>query len=33
MGPDGKFITYFSYGTSPEDMARDIRRHLKDAAP
>lgn len=28
MGPDGKFITVFPYGTSPEDMAREIRKVL-----
>lgn len=24
MGPDGNFVTHFSYGTSPEDMAKKL---------
>ncbi len=24
MGPDGDFVTHFSYGTSPEDMAKTL---------
>lgn len=29
MGPDGAFIRVFSYGTSPQDMAKDIAKVLK----
>jgi protein SCO1/2 len=28
MGPDGKFVTHFPYGTSPEKMADTLRRYL-----
>ncbi|MGD8354485.1 MAG: SCO family protein [Methyloceanibacter sp.] len=28
MGPDGKFVTHFPYGTSPEKMAETLRRYL-----
>ncbi len=28
MGPDGKFIKVFSYGTSPDDMARGIEEAI-----
>lgn len=28
MGPDGKFLTHFSYGTSDEEMAATIRKFL-----
>ncbi|MET4698549.1 cytochrome oxidase Cu insertion factor (SCO1/SenC/PrrC family) [Constrictibacter sp. MBR-5] len=28
MGPDGKFLTHFSHGTSPQDMAKGISKHL-----
>ena len=28
MGPDGKFVTHFPYGTSPEKMAEKLRRYL-----
>ena len=28
MGRDGKFLTHFSHGTSPQDMAKGISKHL-----
>ncbi|MEM7191918.1 MAG: SCO family protein [Pseudomonadota bacterium] len=28
MGPDGEFVTYFPYGTSPERMSDTLRRYL-----
>jgi len=28
MGPDGKFVTHFSHGTSPEAMAAKVREYL-----
>ncbi|MGW8207333.1 MAG: SCO family protein [Hyphomicrobiaceae bacterium] len=28
MGPDGKFVTHFPYGTTPEKMADTLRRYL-----
>ncbi len=28
MGPDGKYVAHFSYGTSPDKMAEGIARHL-----
>lgn len=28
MGRDGKFLTHFSHGTSPQDMAKGIANHL-----
>ncbi len=29
MGPDGKFVQYFSYGTTPEEMAKRLRKYLR----
>ena len=29
MGPDGRFREFFSHGTSPDEMAGKIRRHLR----
>ncbi|MFQ5618571.1 MAG: SCO family protein [Rhodospirillales bacterium] len=28
MGPDGRFREFFSHGTSPDEMAGEIRRHI-----
>ncbi len=28
MGPDGKYLTHFAYGTSAEQMAETLRRYL-----
>ncbi len=28
MGPDGKFVTHFSHGTTPDTMAAKVREHL-----
>lgn len=30
MGPMGRFITVFRHGTAPEDMAKEIRRHITE---
>lgn len=32
MGPRGKFLDVFSYGTSPEVMAKTIRQHVQVSA-
>lgn len=29
MGPDGRYLAHFSYGTPPEAMAEEIRRYLR----
>lgn len=29
MGPDGRYLTHFAYGASPETMAKEILRHLE----
>jgi hypothetical protein len=28
MGPDGKYLTHFAYGVSPERMAAGIRAYV-----
>jgi len=28
MGPDGKYLTHFAYGVSPQTMAKEIRRYI-----
>ena len=30
MGPDGKYLTHFAYGMSPQTMAKEIRRYIDD---
>lgn len=30
MGPDGKYLTHFAHGASPEAMAKEIRRYIDD---
>ena len=30
MGPDGRFMRHFSYGTGPDDMAAGLRALLKE---
>lgn len=33
MGPDGKFVTFFPYGTSADKMAEVLRRYVEGAEP
>jgi protein SCO1/2 len=28
MGPDGKYLTHFAYGVSPQTMGKEIRRYI-----
>ncbi|MDX2265310.1 MAG: SCO family protein [Hyphomicrobiales bacterium] len=32
MGPDGRYLTHFAYGVTPEALARGVRKHLNSGA-
>jgi cytochrome oxidase Cu insertion factor (SCO1/SenC/PrrC family) len=32
MGPDGGFLTHFSRGTTPEEMAETTRQHVAETS-